>query len=134
MQISGIALHSPSPTGFVYLEFSWMHAPFVFSSTQPYPYFAIAVLFYYLDFAWGDAWKFLSQQCSINTCFLYVYFKNFFLTILKVMYFLLYKLRLFSLSFTIFLYKYSLYFLLVPPFSCENITLIFVHIFISSEL
>jgi hypothetical protein len=34
MQISGIALHSPSPTGFVYLEF-WMHAPFVFYSVQP---------------------------------------------------------------------------------------------------
>jgi hypothetical protein len=33
----------------------------------------------------------------------------------------------------IFLYKYALYFLLVPPFSCENIALIFVHIFMSSE-
>jgi hypothetical protein len=30
------ALHSPSPAGFVYLEFSWMLAPFVFSSIQPY--------------------------------------------------------------------------------------------------
>jgi hypothetical protein len=30
------ALHSPSLAGFVYLEFSWTHAPFVFSSRQPY--------------------------------------------------------------------------------------------------
>jgi hypothetical protein len=36
MQISGMSLHSPSPAGFVYLQFSWMHAPFVFSSIQPY--------------------------------------------------------------------------------------------------
>jgi hypothetical protein len=46
------ALHSPSPTGFVYLEFSWTHAPFVFSNIQPYPPAAIAVLFY-LEFTWG---------------------------------------------------------------------------------
>jgi hypothetical protein len=67
MQISGIALHSPSPAGFVYLEFSWTHAPFVFSSIQPYSHVAIAVFFYYLEFAWGGAWKFLSQQHSTNT-------------------------------------------------------------------
>jgi hypothetical protein len=48
------ALHSPSPAGFVYLEFSWMHVPFVFSSIQPYPLVANAVLFY-LEFAWGSA-------------------------------------------------------------------------------
>jgi hypothetical protein len=35
-----------SPTGFVYLEFSWMHARFVFSSVKPYLLVAIAVLFY----------------------------------------------------------------------------------------
>jgi hypothetical protein len=29
--------------GFVYLEFSWTQAPFVFSSIQPYLPFAIAV-------------------------------------------------------------------------------------------
>jgi hypothetical protein len=46
------ALHSPSPAGFVYLEFSWMHAPFVFSSIQPYPPVAISVLFY-LEFLSG---------------------------------------------------------------------------------
>jgi hypothetical protein len=46
------ALHSPSSTGSVYLEFSWTHAPFVSSSIQPYPPVAIAVLFY-LEFAWG---------------------------------------------------------------------------------
>jgi hypothetical protein len=40
------ALHSPSPTGFVYLEFSWTHVPFVFSSLHPYLPVAIAVLFY----------------------------------------------------------------------------------------
>jgi hypothetical protein len=48
------ALHWPSPTGFVYLEFSWMYAPFVFSSIQSYPPFAIPVLFY-LEFMWGGA-------------------------------------------------------------------------------
>jgi hypothetical protein len=48
------ALHSPGPVGFVYLEFSWMHAPFVFSSIQFYPPVALAVLFY-LEFAWGCA-------------------------------------------------------------------------------
>jgi hypothetical protein len=37
--------HSPSPSGFVYLQFSWIHAPFVFSSIQPYPV-AIAVPFF----------------------------------------------------------------------------------------
>jgi hypothetical protein len=34
-----------APQGFVYLEFSWMHAPFVFSSIQPYPPVATAVFF-----------------------------------------------------------------------------------------
>jgi hypothetical protein len=48
------ALRSPSPTDFVYLEFSWTHAPFVFSSIQPYLPAAIAVLFY-LEFSWGCA-------------------------------------------------------------------------------
>jgi hypothetical protein len=48
------ALYSPSPAGFVYLEFSWMLAPFVFSSIQPYTPVAIAVPFY-LQFAWGSA-------------------------------------------------------------------------------
>jgi hypothetical protein len=33
--------------GFVYLEFSWLHATFVSSSTQPYPLFAISVFFIY---------------------------------------------------------------------------------------
>jgi hypothetical protein len=42
------ALHSPSPAGFVYLEFSWIHAPFVFSSIQHYPPVAIAVCFFFL--------------------------------------------------------------------------------------
>jgi hypothetical protein len=37
------ALHSPSPTGFVYLEFSWMHALFVSSSIQFY--LPVAVFF-----------------------------------------------------------------------------------------
>jgi hypothetical protein len=37
--------------GFVYLEFSCTHAPFVFSSIQPYLLIAIAVLFY-LEFTW----------------------------------------------------------------------------------
>jgi hypothetical protein len=46
--------HSPSPSGFVYLEFSWTHVPFVCSSIQPYLLVAIAV-FFYLEFAWGDA-------------------------------------------------------------------------------
>jgi hypothetical protein len=46
------ALHSPRPTGFVYLEFSWTHAPFVFPSIQSYPPVAIALLFY-LEFKWG---------------------------------------------------------------------------------
>jgi hypothetical protein len=32
-----------------------MHAPFVFSSIQPYPPVAIAVFFYYLEFVWGGA-------------------------------------------------------------------------------
>jgi hypothetical protein len=40
------ALHSPSPTAFVYLEFFWTHAPFVFSSIQPYPPVAIATLWW----------------------------------------------------------------------------------------
>jgi hypothetical protein len=48
------ASHSPSPSIFVYLEFSWMYAPFVFSSIQPYPPVAIAVFFYF-QFAWGIA-------------------------------------------------------------------------------
>jgi hypothetical protein len=46
------ALHSPSPTGFVYLAFSLAHAPFVFSSIQSYSPVAIAV-FFYLEFTWG---------------------------------------------------------------------------------
>jgi hypothetical protein len=96
MQISGIAFHSPSRTGFVYLEFSWTHGPF-FYSVQPYPHVAITVFFYYLQFAWGGAWKFLPQQHSINTSVSFMSpLKFFFLTILKIMYFLLYKLRLFS--------------------------------------
>jgi hypothetical protein len=48
------ALHSLSPADFVYLEFSWMRAPFVFSSIHTYPPVAIAVLFY-LQFTWGSA-------------------------------------------------------------------------------
>jgi hypothetical protein len=32
-----------------------MHAPFVFSSIQPYPSVAIIVLFFYLEFMWGGA-------------------------------------------------------------------------------
>jgi hypothetical protein len=32
-----------------------MHAPFVFSSIQPYTPGAIAVFFYYLEFAWGGS-------------------------------------------------------------------------------
>jgi hypothetical protein len=48
------ALHSPNPTGFVYLELSWMLAPFIFSSIQPYPPVAIAVLFC-LEFTWSCA-------------------------------------------------------------------------------
>jgi hypothetical protein len=41
--------------GFVYLEFSWMLVPFVFSSIQPYPSFAIALFlfFFNLQFTWG---------------------------------------------------------------------------------
>jgi hypothetical protein len=39
------ALHSPSSIGFVCLEFSWLHAPLVFSSMQPYPPVTIVVLF-----------------------------------------------------------------------------------------
>jgi hypothetical protein len=31
--------------GFVYLEFYWRHAPFVFSNTQPYGPFAVPVVF-----------------------------------------------------------------------------------------
>jgi hypothetical protein len=54
-------LHWPSPTGFVHLEFSWMHAPFVFSSIQSYPPVAIAVLFYF-EFAWGGAAPSLSCE------------------------------------------------------------------------
>jgi hypothetical protein len=46
------ALCSPSPTGFVCLEFSWLHAPLVFSSMQPV---TIAVFFYYLESVWGGA-------------------------------------------------------------------------------
>jgi hypothetical protein len=38
----------------VYLEFSWTHAPFIFSSIQPYPPVAIAV-FLNLEFTWGGA-------------------------------------------------------------------------------
>jgi hypothetical protein len=49
------ALHSRSPAGFVYLELSWMHESFVFSSIQPYWPVAIAVFFYYWEFAWGSA-------------------------------------------------------------------------------
>jgi hypothetical protein len=41
---------SSAAAGFVYLEFSWTHAAFVFSSIQPYPLFAIAVFFFYLEF------------------------------------------------------------------------------------
>jgi hypothetical protein len=54
------ALLSPSPAGFVNLEFSWMHAPFVFSSIQPYSPVAIAVLFY-LESEWGGAPPLLSS-------------------------------------------------------------------------
>jgi hypothetical protein len=36
---------SPSPAGFVYLKFSWMHAPFVFSRIQPYLPVATVVFF-----------------------------------------------------------------------------------------
>jgi hypothetical protein len=43
-----------APVGFVYLESSWTHAPFVFSSIQPYPPVAIAV-FFYLQFSWRSA-------------------------------------------------------------------------------
>jgi hypothetical protein len=91
--------------------------------------------FYYLEFTWRGAWKFLSPQHFINTSVSFMSpLKFFYLTSLKTMYFLLYKLRLFFFTMNfIFLYKYALYFL-VPPFSCENITLIFVHIFISSEV
>jgi hypothetical protein len=52
--------HSPSPAGFVYLEFSWMHAPFVFSSRQPYQPVAIVVLSY-LEFTWVGAPLLLSH-------------------------------------------------------------------------
>jgi hypothetical protein len=45
-------LHSPSPTGFVYLEFFWAHTPFVFSSIQPYPPVAIFAGLFYLEFVW----------------------------------------------------------------------------------
>jgi hypothetical protein len=38
-------LHSPSLASFVYLEFSWTHAPFVFSSIQPYPQLQLIFLF-----------------------------------------------------------------------------------------
>jgi hypothetical protein len=48
------ALHSPSPAGFVCLEFSWTRAPFVFSSIQPYLPVAIAVLLY-LEFVWRSS-------------------------------------------------------------------------------
>jgi hypothetical protein len=54
LQISVISLHSSSPAGFVYLEFSWTHDPFVFSSIQPYSPVAIAVLFYF-QFGSGGA-------------------------------------------------------------------------------
>jgi hypothetical protein len=37
--------YSPRPAVFVYIEFSWMHAPFVFSGIHPYLPVAIAVLF-----------------------------------------------------------------------------------------
>jgi hypothetical protein len=47
------ALHSPSSTGFLYLAFSWVHAPFVFSSIQLYLPVAITVLFY-LELVWGS--------------------------------------------------------------------------------
>jgi hypothetical protein len=46
--------HSPSPAGFVYLEFSWMHAPSLFSSVWPYQPVAIAVLAC-LQLMWGSA-------------------------------------------------------------------------------
>jgi hypothetical protein len=48
------ALHSPSLAGFVYLAFSWPHAPFVFSSIHSYQPVAIAV-FFYLQFMWRGA-------------------------------------------------------------------------------
>jgi hypothetical protein len=47
-------LHSPSPIGFVYLEFSWTHALFVFSSIHPYLPVETVVLFF-LVFTWGGA-------------------------------------------------------------------------------
>jgi hypothetical protein len=45
-----------------YLVFSWMHASFVFSSIQPYMPVAIAVFFYYLEFAWGGGPSPLSKH------------------------------------------------------------------------
>jgi hypothetical protein len=71
-------LHSPSPAGFIYLEFSWTHAPFVFSSIQPYPHVAIAVLFY-LEFTWGGALPPLSgAQGALPSFQLLVYYTVFF--------------------------------------------------------
>jgi hypothetical protein len=52
------ALHSPA--GFVYLEFSWMHAPFVFSSIQPYPP-VVMLSFFNLGFTRGVAPPLLSS-------------------------------------------------------------------------
>jgi hypothetical protein len=50
--LSEAVAHLPPTVGhlllqaFIYLEFSWMHVPFVFSNIQPYPTFAIAVFFF----------------------------------------------------------------------------------------
>jgi hypothetical protein len=54
LQLTCFLLSAICCWGFVYLEFSWAHAPFVFSSIQSYPPFAIAV-FFYLEFTWGGA-------------------------------------------------------------------------------
>jgi hypothetical protein len=52
--------------GFVYLAFSWIHVPFVFSSIQPYPPFAIAVLFLNLQFVWGVTLPHSPVELSID--------------------------------------------------------------------
>jgi hypothetical protein len=57
------ALHSPSPAGFVYLEFSWTHAPFVFSNIQPYLPVAIAVLFVFRALCVGAPPSLSGEAC-----------------------------------------------------------------------
>jgi hypothetical protein len=63
MQFSGKSF-TPSPAGFVCLEFSWLHAPFLFSSIQPYLPVAIAV-FSFIIYSLCEGVLSPTLQCSM---------------------------------------------------------------------